>query len=141
LAALLSTLSRLLRLLTGLVLLAALLTTLATLLVLLAALIVLIHLYAPWVFPPTVDNNVLRTGFRLEPLSNNQGPRPSRYAGVGLVSVTLYLERARECAALAEHMKPADKKTMLEIAEAWAGLAQAEATERTKADGKSSLPK
>jgi hypothetical protein len=57
------------------------------------------------------------------------------------VSVTVYLERARECAALAEHLKPADKKAMLEIAEAWAELARAEAAEQAKTDGKSNPPK
>jgi hypothetical protein len=53
------------------------------------------------------------------------------------VNVTVYLERARECAALAETMKPADKKAMLEIAEAWAALAKEEAARLAKAAGKS----
>jgi hypothetical protein len=52
------------------------------------------------------------------------------------VGVSVYLERARECAALAETMKPADKKAMLEIAEAWAALAKEEAERLAKADGK-----
>lgn len=33
------------------------------------------------------------------------------------MAVTEYLERARECAALAEHMKPNDRKAMLDIAD------------------------
>ena len=53
-----------------------------------------------------------------------------------VVGVSAYLERARECAALAETMKPADKKAMLEIAEAWAALAKEEAERLAKADGK-----
>lgn len=54
------------------------------------------------------------------------------------MGVSVYLERARQCAALAEMMKPADKKAMLEIAEAWAALAKEEAERLAKADGKSS---
>jgi len=39
------------------------------------------------------------------------------------MSVTEYLERARECAALADKMSPKDKKALLEIADAWLKLA------------------
>jgi len=42
--------------------------------------------------------------------------------------VTQYLVRARECAAIADRLTNAeDKKKLLEIAEAWADLAKAEA--------------
>jgi hypothetical protein len=39
------------------------------------------------------------------------------------MSVTEYLQRARECAALADRMNPKDKAALLEIAEAWLKLA------------------
>jgi hypothetical protein len=39
------------------------------------------------------------------------------------MSVTEYLQRARECAALADKMNPKDKAALLEIAEAWLKLA------------------
>jgi len=35
------------------------------------------------------------------------------------VSVTEYLERARECADLADRMNGDDRKKLLEIADAW----------------------
>jgi hypothetical protein len=41
--------------------------------------------------------------------------------------VTEYLKHARECAALAERMNPADKKRLLEIADAWLRMAKVEA--------------
>jgi hypothetical protein len=41
------------------------------------------------------------------------------------MAVTEYLERARECAAMAEHMKPNDRKAMLDIADEWLKLADA----------------
>jgi len=41
----------------------------------------------------------------------------------GAVSVSDYLERARECAAMAETMGPEEKKKLLDIAEAWLKLA------------------
>lgn len=47
---------------------------------------------------------------------------------------TAYLERARECAALADRAANAeDRKKLLEIAEAWADLARAAAAEAAKA--------
>ncbi len=39
------------------------------------------------------------------------------------MSVTEYLNRARECAALADKMNSKDKAALLEIAEAWLKLA------------------
>jgi hypothetical protein len=39
------------------------------------------------------------------------------------MSVTDYLQRARECAALADKMNAKDKAALLEIAEAWLKLA------------------
>jgi hypothetical protein len=48
------------------------------------------------------------------------------------MSVTEYLERARECAALADKMNPADKAALLEIAEAWLKLADAAAKAESK---------
>ena len=44
-------------------------------------------------------------------------------------SVTEYLQRARDCAALAEKMSGADKKKLLDIAEAWLRLADRRAKE------------
>jgi hypothetical protein len=44
-------------------------------------------------------------------------------SGEGAVSVSEYLERARECAAMAETSEPEEKKKLLEIAEAWLKLA------------------
>ena len=38
-------------------------------------------------------------------------------------SVTEYLQRARECAAMADKMTGADKAKMMEIAEAWLKVA------------------
>jgi hypothetical protein len=39
------------------------------------------------------------------------------------MTVTLYLERARECAALADDVKGDEQKQLLAIAEAWLTLA------------------
>ena len=51
--------------------------------------------------------------------------------------VTPYLERARECAALADIATNAEgRKKLLEIAEAWADLAKAEAAKATSAKRK-----
>jgi hypothetical protein len=48
--------------------------------------------------------------------------------------VTPYLERARECAELADRAANAeDRKKLLAIAEAWADLARAAAAEAAKA--------
>jgi hypothetical protein len=53
------------------------------------------------------------------------------------MGVTDYLQRARECAEIADRMKGADKAKLLEVAEAWAELAKAAAAEASKkADGK-----
>jgi hypothetical protein len=54
------------------------------------------------------------------------------FFGGSRVSVSNYLERARECAALAERMTPEEKKKILEIAEAWLSLAADEAKEIAK---------
>ena len=51
--------------------------------------------------------------------------------------VTPYLERARECADMADRATNAeDRKKLLEIAEAWAELAKAAAAEAAKASVK-----
>jgi hypothetical protein len=50
--------------------------------------------------------------------------------------VTKYLERAREAAALADTMKGDAKQKVLEIADTWRKIAEIEAKEITKADGK-----
>jgi hypothetical protein len=42
----------------------------------------------------------------------------------GVVSVSEYLERARECAALAEKMTGDDKTRMLAVAQAWLKVAE-----------------
>jgi hypothetical protein len=47
------------------------------------------------------------------------------------VSVTQYLERARECANLADRMSGEDKKKLLEIADAWIKMATVEAAKAT----------
>ena len=52
------------------------------------------------------------------------------------MSVTDYLERAREAAALADQMHGTDRGKLLEIAEAWLKLADIEAKEALKLDGK-----
>jgi hypothetical protein len=47
--------------------------------------------------------------------------------------VTPYLERARECADLADRASnPEDKKKLLDIAEAWVEVAKAEAAKAAK---------
>jgi hypothetical protein len=47
-------------------------------------------------------------------------------------AVTEYLNRARDCAAIADRTRnETDKKKLLEIAEAWADLAKAAAAEAT----------
>jgi hypothetical protein len=51
------------------------------------------------------------------------------------MNVTDYLERARECAAMAEKMAPEDKKKLLEIAHAWLDLADDVAKKARKSDG------
>ena len=43
------------------------------------------------------------------------------------MSVTEYLERARQCADLADRMSGEDKKKLLEIADAWIKMATVEA--------------
>jgi hypothetical protein len=43
------------------------------------------------------------------------------------MNVTDYLTRARECADIAERVTGADKKKLMEIADAWIKLAEAEA--------------
>ena len=48
------------------------------------------------------------------------------------MGVTEYLQRAQECAALAEKMNPKDKTALLEIAEAWLKLAS-DAAEKANA--------
>jgi hypothetical protein len=48
------------------------------------------------------------------------------------MSVTEYLNRARECAALADRMSAKDKAALLEIAEAWLKLAS-DAADKAKA--------
>jgi len=55
------------------------------------------------------------------------------------VTVTEYLERARECAALADKMTGDDKAKMLEIAEAWLRLADEAAKTTLKIE--SELPR
>jgi hypothetical protein len=55
------------------------------------------------------------------------------------VTVTEYLERARECAALADKMTGDDKAKMLEIAEAWLRLADEAAKTALKIE--SELPR
>ena len=47
------------------------------------------------------------------------------------MSVTEYLNRARECAALADKMNSKDKAALLEIAEAWLKLASDAADKAT----------
>jgi hypothetical protein len=55
----------------------------------------------------------------------------------GVMSVTDYLERARECAAMAETMGPEEKKKLLDIAEAWLKLADNETVKKaTKQNGR-----
>ena len=58
------------------------------------------------------------------------------------MNVTDYLERARECAAMAERMTPEEKKKLLELAEAWLKLADEAAKEAVKeaAKAKQSAP-
>jgi hypothetical protein len=46
---------------------------------------------------------------------------------MGIMSVTEYLTRARECADIAERIDGADKHKLLEIADAWLKLAADEA--------------
>jgi hypothetical protein len=50
-------------------------------------------------------------------------------------TVTEFLDRARECAALAESMTGDEKIKMLSVAEAWLKVADEVAKEATKADG------
>ena len=52
------------------------------------------------------------------------------------MSVSEYLERARECAARAENMTGDEKVKMLAVAEAWLKVADEVAKEATKANGK-----
>jgi hypothetical protein len=49
-------------------------------------------------------------------------------------TVTLYLERARQVAELADQAPARDKKAILEIANAWLKLADAAAKEKAKQD-------
>ena len=59
--------------------------------------------------------------------------------GEALMSVTDYLERARECAALADKAKESHKPKILTIADAWLKLADdaaLEAKQESKANGK-----
>jgi hypothetical protein len=53
-----------------------------------------------------------------------------------MVTVTEYLEHARECAALADRANEADKKKLLDIADAWLKLADDAAKEAPKPNGK-----
>jgi len=53
-----------------------------------------------------------------------------------VTTVTEYLERARECAALADRANEADKKKLLAIADAWLKLADDTAKEASKPNGK-----
>ncbi len=53
------------------------------------------------------------------------------------MGVTEYLQRARDCADMAERMTPADKKKLLAIADAWLALADDAAKKASKPDGKS----
>jgi hypothetical protein len=55
------------------------------------------------------------------------------------MSVTEYLQRARECAALADRVNPKDKAALLEIAEAWLKLAS-EAAGKANALAAASVP-
>ena len=52
------------------------------------------------------------------------------------MSVSDYLERARECAAMAEAMGPEEKKKLLDIAEAWLKLADDAAKDAVKQNGR-----
>ena len=52
------------------------------------------------------------------------------------MSVTDYLERARECAAMAETMGPEEKKKLLDVAEAWLKLADDAAKQAAKQNAK-----
>jgi len=54
----------------------------------------------------------------------------------GVVGVTDYLERARECAAMAETMGPEERKKVLDIAGAWLKLADDAARDAAKQNGK-----
>ena len=45
----------------------------------------------------------------------------------GVVSVTDYLEHARECAALADRKTGGERKRLLDLAEAWLKLAEQQA--------------
>ncbi len=55
------------------------------------------------------------------------------------MSVTEYLQRARECAALADKMNAKDKAALLEIAEAWLQLAS-DAASKAHALAATSVP-
>ena len=56
-------------------------------------------------------------------------------------SATEYLNQARACAKLAEHMKPEDKERMLAVAESWLKLAEAAAKEAEKSELQSTRQK
>ena len=53
-------------------------------------------------------------------------------------TVTDYLDRARECSALADKMNGDNRKAFQELADAWLQLAQDEAKEALTPSGKSS---
>jgi hypothetical protein len=57
------------------------------------------------------------------------------------MSVTLYLERARECATLAHDVHGDEKKQLMAIAEAWLTLADGVAKAAQSAVSKGSKPK
>ena len=63
--------------------------------------------------------------------SVTEGCAPRLYGGFAVpATVTEYLNRARECAALAEKMGTEDKTKLMEIARAWLKLAAERAEQK-----------
>ena len=84
-----------------------------------------------YVKKPTRESRSTHVMSEIEQTRSVRIPKISwgRCSGEEAVSVTEYLERARDCVDLADRMNGEDKKKLLEIAEAWIKMATVEAAE------------